>query len=130
MGDYTPVNTDNGPFTLTASGTIVGGTLVTSSGNGTCAASTTGDHSIGVAEHDAVSGGRVSVFPLDGYQHEVLIQNTIVIAAGAPIIAGTTGFVNTGTLATVAAAGTLLGICTKGGTGDGTTVKARFIGVA
>jgi len=49
--------------------------------------------------------------------------------AGAPIIAGTTGFVNTGTLATVAAAGTLIGICIRGGTGDGSTVKARFIGV-
>jgi len=130
MGDYTPPNSDSGPISLTASATITGGQLVTVSGAQTVAPSTTGDHSIGVAAFDAVNGGRVAVWPLDGYQHEVLIQNAAVIAAGAPIIAGTTGFVNTGALATVAAAGTLLGICVKGGTGDGTTVKARFIGVS
>jgi len=128
VSDYTPVNRDE-PFTYTAGATITGGTLVTVSANNTVSPSTSVDHSVGVAAHDAPNGGRVTVYPLSGGVHEVLIQNTIVIAAGAPIIAGTTGFVNTGTLATVAAAGTLIGICIRGGTGDGSTVKARFIGV-
>ena len=130
MGDYQPVKRDS-PFTLTASATITGGQLLTASGAGTVAPSTTGDHSIGVAGFDTVSGQPVTIWPLSGANHEIVIQNTIVIAAGAPIIAGTAGTVNTGTLATVAAAGTLLGICVTGGTGNaGGTVKARFVGIA
>ena len=124
MADYTAVKFDD-LFAMTASATITGGTLVTASGNGTVAPSTTGDHSIGVAAHDAASGASVSIWPLSGYQHEVQVQ-TGTIAAGAPVIAGTTGFANTGALATVAAAGTLLGIATVGATSP---AKVRFIGV-
>jgi hypothetical protein len=65
--------------------------------------------------------------------HEVAIANTVVIAAGAPIIpnvAAGSGQVATGALATVAGAGLLIGVCLIGGTGNaGGTVKARFIGV-
>ena len=131
MADYTPVSSVNfATFTSTASATITGGQLLTASGNNTVAPSTTGDHSVGVALHDAPSGGRVTVAMVSSVVHEVAIQNTIDIAAGAPIIAGTAGSVNTGTLATVAGAGTLLGICLAGGTGNaGLTVKARFIGI-
>lgn len=131
MSDYTPVNSDQAAYTSTASGAIVGGTLVTANGNGTVATSVSGDHSVGVAAHDAPSGGRVTVYILAGEVHEVLITNTIVIAAGAPVIADAAGAVKTGTLATVAAAGTLLGICLIGGTGVAVApfVKARFIGL-
>lgn len=130
MSDYTPVNSDMSAFTATASGAIVGGTLVTQTSTAkTVATSTTGDRSIGVAAHDAPSGGRVTVYVLPGMIHEVLILSADVMPAGGDVIAATTGFVKHGTLATDAAAGTLLGICTKGGTGDGTTVKAQFIGL-
>lgn len=130
MGDYQPVNDDQ-PFSLTASAAITGGQLVTASGALTAAPSVAGDHSIGVAASDTPSGGRVTIWPLSGRVHEVLIKSGSVIAAGAPIIASSVaGLVDTGTLATTAAAGTFLGICLRGGTGDGTTVKARFMGVA
>lgn len=129
MADYTPVYSDENAFTSTASAPITGGQLVTASGNGTVAPSTTGDHSIGVAEHDAPSGGRVTVYLLSGLVHEVTIQGVVAIAAGAPVIAGTAGTINTGVLATVAGAGTLLGICLVGGTGGTGSGKARFIGV-
>ena len=129
MPDYQPVNAaDSLPFTKTAGAAITGGTLVTISGDNTVSPSTTGDHSVGVAAHDAPNGGRVSVWPLSGVVHEIAPQGVVAIAANNPVIAGTTGLINTGTLATVAAAGTLLGICTRGGTGGGTPPKAQFIG--
>lgn len=127
MGDYSPVNiADATPFTKTAGAAITGGQLVSASGDEQVSPSTTGDHSIGVAAHDAVSGQRVTVWPLPGIIHEIMPQGVVAISAGNPVIAGTTGFVNTGSLATVAAAGTLLGTCTRSGTGG--TSKARFIG--
>ena len=130
MADYTPEKTGGAQaFTSQASGTITGGRLLTASGAGTVAHSTTGDHSIGVAGHDAASGAKVTVWPLGNVTHRTQIQDGQAPAAGGPIIAGTTGYVNTGTLATVAAAGTLLGICLTGGTGsDATPVYATWIG--
>jgi len=129
MGDYSPPqSSDITPFTSQASGTIVGGTLVTASGDGTCAASTTGDHPIGVAAQDAVSGQKIAVWPLSGVIHEISPQGVVALAANNPVIAGTTGLINTGALGASAAAGTLIGICTKAGTGG--TSKARFIGIA
>jgi hypothetical protein len=125
MGDYTPVNNVDS-VTFTATATITGGQLVTISGNNSVAPSTTGDRSVGVALHDAASGGRVTCAVLPGAIHELTIQGVVVIAAGNDIVAGTTGTINKGTLATDAAAGTLLGICVSGGTGP---AKARFIGV-
>jgi hypothetical protein len=130
VGDYTMVNSDK-PFTLTASAAITGGQLVTASGAGTAAPSTTGDHSVGVAAHDAPNGGRVTIYPLSGNMHELPVQNTLVVAAGGAVVAGTAGTIGPGsTLGAAAAAGTLLGIALTGGTGNaGGTVKARFIGV-
>src|SRR5258708_18919699 len=128
MVDYPPVSSVNyATFTSTASATITGGQLLTASGNNTVAPSTAGDHSVGVALHDAPSGGRVTVAMVSSVVHEVAIQNTIVIAAGAPIIAGTAGSVNTGTLATVAGAGTLLRVCPARGTRNARpTLQARL----
>jgi hypothetical protein len=128
MGDYSPPN-PNGciPFTSQASASITGGNLVTASGDNTVAPSTTGDHSIGVAAADAGVGQKVTVWPITQVRHESRPQGVVAIAAGAPVIAGTTGFVNTGSLATVAAAGTLLGICTKGGTGG--TSLCQWVGL-
>jgi len=129
MGDYSPVNAmGKVPHRKTASATITGGQLLTASGNNTVAPSTAGDRSIGVAAKDAVNGEPVPVWPITGVEHEVTITGAVVIAANNPIIAAASGQVNTGTLATVAAAGTLLGVCTRGGTGGSATPTARFVG--
>ena len=130
MSDYTPVNSDTGPFTLTAAVAIAGGQLVEGTADGTCSPSGGSKRAIGVAEHDAGAGQRVAIYPIQGYQHEVLIKNGTALAAGGPCVAAANGQLDLGTnLATAAAAGTLIGVVTKGGTGDGTTVKARFVGV-
>jgi hypothetical protein len=128
MPDYQPVNaSDVLPFTKTVGATAVtGGQLVSVSGDNTVIPSTAGDHSIGVAAHDAGIGLRVSVWPLSGVIHESTPQGVVAVAAGVPVIAGTTGFINTAALGVAAAAGTLLGTCTKGGTGG--TSKAQWIG--
>lgn len=131
MSDYTPVSSDQAAFTATAGAAITGGQLVTATSTALqVTPSTTNDRPIGIAAHDAPSGGRVTVYVLPGMVHEILIQSGQVLVAGGTVLAGTTGFLKVGAgLATDAAAGTLLGICLKGGTGDGTTVKGRFIGL-
>ncbi len=128
MADYSPVSANGvSPFSRTVGGTaVVGGTLVSVSADNAVVPCTTGDHPIGMAAHDAAAAARVTIWPLSGVVHEVRPQGTVAIAAGVPVIAGTTGYANTGTLATVAAAGTLIGICVKGGTGG--TSLCQFIG--
>jgi carbonic anhydrase/acetyltransferase-like protein (isoleucine patch superfamily) len=133
MPDYTPVNNASAQtFTSTASAAITGGQVLDATGNNTVGPSAGALHPVGVALHDAPSGGRVSVAMISSVIHECVIKNTVVIAAGAPIIpaSAAAGQIDTGTLATVAAAGTLIGVCLSGGTGNaGGTVKARFIGI-
>jgi hypothetical protein len=127
MGDYQPVApADVLPFTLTAGGTIVGGNLVELSASDTVIQGAGANRPIGVAAHDAVSGQRMTIWPLADLIHESPVQGTVAVAAGAPITGGTTGTVNTGVLGTLAAAGTLVGICVRGATGP---AKARWIGV-
>jgi hypothetical protein len=127
MGDYTPVNSDAAAFTSTASATVTGGQLVKVSGSGTVApVAATTDRAIGVAAFDAANGQRLTVYVLPGMIHEVLNVNAGTITAGAAVTAGATGGADTGTLATVAAAGTLIGIAL---TTAATGVKVRFIGV-
>lgn len=130
MGDYSPVKFDDA-FTLTASAAITGGTLVSASGAGTCAPSVAGDHSIGVAAHDAANGVPVTIWPLSGYTHEVPVLNAATVTAGGPVVAAAGGTINSAALGTAAAAGTLLGIAVSTATGNaGLTNKARFVGVA
>lgn len=78
MGDYTPVALPGSTFTSQASGTITGGDLVVVSGNGTVArASTLADDSyLGVANHDAVSGQKVTL-TLGRAVHESLADGTV-----------------------------------------------------
>lgn len=127
MSDYTPVNSDMASITLTTGAAVTGGHVVKVSGVNTVievAANT--DRAIGVAAHDAPSGGRLTVYLLPGMVHEATNVNAGTITAGAAITAGATGGVDTGTLATVAAAGTLIGIAL---TTAVTTAKVRFLGV-
>ncbi len=125
MGDYTPVNNVD-VATSTASAAITGGQVVVVTGAGTAgpAAGQT-VKAIGVALHDAPSGGRFSYAVLPGAVHEVAVNGVAVVAAGAALVPDAAGTVSGGTLATLAAAGTLLGIALNGATGP---AKIRFIG--
>ena len=130
MGDYTPVSSDQSAYTLTAGAVITGGQLVTVSAASTAIPSVSGDRSVGVAAHDAPSGGRFTCYVLPGMIHEVLILSGNVVTCPGTVLAAAAGTVKVGAgLAADAAAGTLLGMVLRGGTGDGTTVKAKFIGI-
>jgi hypothetical protein len=134
MADYNPVR-QNGrnPFTAKASGTVTGGRLVKSSGNGTVVNADAGATAVvGVAAFSAVNtdanSGLVTVWPLTGVEHEISCPGGA--AAGDGVTAGTAGIAVKATgagLATAAAAGTLLGIVTTGAGADSAAV-IRFIG--
>lgn len=127
MADYSPVyRNGSNPFTVTASATIVGGQLVVISGSGTVGPSAGASGLLaGVAAHDCASGARITVWPIPGVVHETVNGNAGTITAGAPITTGASGNVDTGTLGTVAAAGTLIGTAV---TTAATAAKVRWIG--
>lgn len=117
MADYTPVFTGGAyPYTMQASGTVTGGAFVSTSGAGTVALSSAAAATvIGVAAHDAATGAKVTVWPLDGVTHEMVSTGTIAVGDG--IQTGASGVAATAVVATAAAAGTLVGIATVAATG-------------
>jgi hypothetical protein len=128
MAEYLPVSGDDPePFSLTAGGTITGGTLVMSNAgsNDQVVACDATHHPVGVAGHDAVSGQRLTIYPLVGVVHEVAVTGTVVLAAGDTVKVAAAGAIDKGTLATDSAAGTFIGVCVRGATGP---AKARFLG--
>lgn len=127
MADYTPpFDNDAQPFPVTASGAIVGGNLVFANGVGTAAATAGANGAVlGVAAQDAASGVRVAVWPIPGLIHETTNANAGSLTAGSPITSGTSGGVDTGTLGTLAAAGTLIGTAL---TTAATGAKVRWLG--
>lgn len=132
MGDYSPVNANGSvPFTSQASAAITGGRLLVVSGANTVAMASDGSaHAVGVAAADAASGAKVQVWPIVNVIHEVPINASVAITAGNDILPAANGTANKGTLATEAAAGTLIGIALNTKTGDGANgVSVRFIGV-
>lgn len=84
MGDYTPVTDKRLSYTMLTSGAVVGGNLLVVSGSGTVAKAGTAASIafVGVAAHDAPSGGRVMVWTR-GQVHESLADGAI--AAGAEV---------------------------------------------
>lgn len=110
MADYTPVFSGGVvPFTATTSAAVTGGRVLEVSGNGTVAQAGAGSVvAVGVAAHDAASGAKVSVWPLNNVVHELSAPAAITAAAG--IVTAANGEVATATVATAAAAGTLIGI--------------------
>jgi len=130
MGDYTPVAADVQAITLTAGAAITGRQLVKLSADDTVIPTAApGDRAIGAAAKDTVTGERVTVFLIPGNLHEIAITSAGVLAAGNAVQADAAGRCTVGTLATLAAAGTLLGYCVRGGTGNaGGTVFARVLG--
>lgn len=113
MADYLPRYTPGDAITQTASAAITGGRLVEVSATGTVA--TAGDASnkvVGVAAADvAASGDRCLVFPTRGGGVHKLVASG-AITAGDGVVSDTDGKVQSAptSLATAAAAGTLLGI--------------------
>jgi hypothetical protein len=126
MGDYQPiVSGGQNPWTATTSGAVTGGRVLAASGNGTVAhAAADSTVVVGVAAFDAGSGAKVSVWPLDGVVHE--LEASGALAAGAGVVTDAAGQVKTATIATAAAAGTLIG--TAATTAAGSPLKLRVQG--
>jgi len=129
MANYTPVySSDATPFSATTSAAVVGGTLAAVSGSGTVA--TAGALSaivVGVFADDAASGARVAIWPLDGLIHEVVAANNITQGNGIQSAASGQVDPATTSLATQAAAGTLIGTALSTVTA-GSGAKCRFQG--
>jgi hypothetical protein len=126
MADYTPIYSGGvSPYTATTSAAVTGGRVVAVSATGTVAhAAADSAVAAGVAAHDAASGARVTVWPLDGAVHE--LEASGAITAGAGVVTDANGQVKTATIATAAAAGTLIG--TAATTAAGTPLKLRVNG--
>ena len=109
MADYVPIFTSGSvPFTATTGGAVTAGRVLIASATGAvthAAADATGV--VGVAAHDAASGAKVTVWPLDGVVHQ--LEATGAITALAGVVTDAAGQVKTATIATAAAAGTLIG---------------------
>ena len=128
MADYQPVFSGGAvPFTATTSAAVTGGNVLAQSGNGTVQAAVTasGAAVVGVAAHDAGSGAKVAVWPLDGVVHELVATAGITQGAGV-IVDAVAGQVATATIATAAAAGTLIGTALT--TASGSPLKLRVQG--
>lgn len=125
MSDYSPVwGIDVELFTMTASATITGGQVLVVTGVGTVAPSAGASGvAVGVAAQDAVTNGRVSIWPLAGVTHETVTPAGVT--AGASLASSTAGGVDSGVLGTLAAAGQLLGTAT---TTASAGLKCRWIG--
>lgn len=128
MVDYAPVYSAGvKPFTVTTSAAVVGGNVLVWSGASTVAASAAISTVVaGVAAHDAASGAKVSVWPLEGCVHELVAAAAITAGAGVTADAAGSGQVATATIATAAAAGTLIGTAVT--TAAGSPLKLRVHG--
>lgn len=85
MAEYTPAFSDaDAPFTLTLSGTVTGGQLVTAAG---AAAGDAQVGVIGVAGYDGVSGDKITVWGIG--KHKGTASGTI--AVGDPLCAAASG---------------------------------------
>lgn len=127
MADYQPIYANGAePFSATVSAAVIGGRVLAISGVGTVAHAAADDATtVGVAAFDqATVGGRVTVWPLDGVIHE--LEASGAIAADAGVVTDANGQVKTATIATAAAAGTLIG--TAGTTAAGSPLKLRVHG--
>lgn len=127
MADYVPIFTGGQvPFTMQASGAITGGTLVAQSTTpGVVATAGVSALCTGVAAHDAASGAKITVWPIDGVTHEIAVLAAATVTAGDGVISAAGGLVNTSAVAAAAAAGTLLGIAETTATAP---AVVRFVG--
>jgi hypothetical protein len=127
MADYTPVwSAGTLPWSSTTSGAVVGGTLAAVSGAGTVATAGAASTIVcGVFAHDAASGTRVTIWPLEGVIHEIVTANNVTQGGGVQAAAsGQIDPVAT-SIAAGSAAGTLIGTATTTATAP---AKVRFQG--
>lgn len=125
MSDYTPPGVSPDSWTQTASAAVAGGQLLIQTGDNTVGPSTAGSlKAVGIAAHDAPSGGRVTVLGLDCV-HETVVDTAGNMLAGDPVKAGGTV---PGTIAKDTAPAVLqtIGVCIVGATA---TNKARWLGL-
>lgn len=126
MADYSPIYSGGvEPFTVTTGGAVTGGNVVVWSAASTVTVS--GADSLvvaGVAAHDAASGAKLTVWPIDGCLHELVASGAITVLAG--VVTDATGQVKTATIATAAAAGSLIGTAVT--TAAGSPLKLRVQG--
>jgi len=131
MPDYTPINIDNSAVTLTAGAVVSGGRVVKVGATDDSVIHTvlTTDRPIGVAAHDAPSGGRVTVYLLPGFLHELLMEPGAVITAGLGVQCSTTpGFVTSLVFSTSNYNAGLIGVCIRS-TVTATGTKVRVLGL-
>lgn len=109
MAEYAPLYTGGVvPFTATTSAAVTSGRVLAISATGTVAhAGADSTVAVGVAAQSAASGALVTVWPLDGCVH--VLEASGAIAAIAGVVTDANGQVKTATIATAAAAGTLIG---------------------
>jgi hypothetical protein len=126
MADYSPVYSAGVvPFTVTTAGAVTGGNVVMASATGVVTvAGADSTAVIGVAAHDAASGAKLTVWPMDGCIHELVASGAITALAG--VVTDAAGQVKTATIATAAAAGTLIGTALT--TAAGSPLKLRVQG--
>jgi hypothetical protein len=95
MADYLPKFETGTPFTMTTSADVIGGRVLIASGANTVAhagADAVAATVVGVAGFDAVSGEKVTVYPLKGAVH--LLTAGAAIAAAAAVGTLATGKVD------------------------------------
>jgi len=126
MADYTPIASGGVlPFSATTAGAVVGGNvLIWSAANVVTVSGADSTAVCGVAAHDAASGARVTVWPMDGCIHELVASGAITALAG--VVSDASGQVKTATIATAAAAATLIGVAVT--TAAGSPLKLRVQG--
>lgn len=89
MADYLPKFDSGKPFTATTSADVIGGRVLVVSGAGTVAhAGADAANPIGVAGFDAVSGDRVTVYPLKGAVHKLTAGAAVAAGAAIATLAG------------------------------------------
>lgn len=126
MADYQPIFTGGTkPWTATTAGAVTGGRVLAASATGVVThAGADSAVAVGVAAHDAASGAKVAVWPIDGCIHELEASGAITALAG--VVTDAAGQVKTATIATAAAAGTLIGTALT--TAAGSPLKLRVQG--
>jgi hypothetical protein len=126
VADYSPVYSGGvNTFTVTTGGAVTGGNVVVWSAASTVTVAGADSAVVaGVAAHDAASGAKLTVWPLDGCVHELVASGAIAALAG--VVTDAAGQVKTAVIGTAAAAGTLIGTAVT--TAAGSPLKLRVQG--
>jgi predicted transcriptional regulator len=125
VADYSPFYSGGAvPFTATTAGAVTGGNvLIWSAANVVTVSGADSTAVCGVAAHDAASGAKVTVWPIDGVIHNLVASGAITALAG--VVSDTAGQVKTATIATAAAAATLIGVAVTTAAGSPLVLRVQ-----